>query len=343
MAGGPADVYSLAKTLCIFLTNKEFGFEGQYDPNSINGLQKFNFKLKNQGYIPNPEKPIYTKLLDDLLIDSTNNDPDQRPKIEEFVNKLKDWLDTYQEFSKHNPLQWSESQQKLFPLFIPTRVIWEKEVDIINVLNYIGSIESLNHMLFPYHGGLDLKGAKHGREEGNIELVADGYIYIVKPKRLIFESFSFEWEWNYFRLETGDLEPLNLNGSSHEEYDESLIELEPLNYISINYLDEGVYNGEEFPDTARVVNRVFHGSFVIFQKTSTYNRIQSTYDGRHNQMDADEFRAYISGKIDLIKGLRTESFVANHSKESNTTIDEIIFWILNKIFQKELKELFQKD
>ena len=43
--------------------------------------------------------------------------------------------------------------------------------------------------------------------------------------------------------------------------------------------------------------RWLSGAFVVFAKGSLYNSITATYDARHNQMTAVEFRQYIEGLI----------------------------------------------
>ena len=119
-----------------------------------------------------------------------------------------------------------------------------------------------------------------------------GHVLICKPKRLIFESFDFDEEWNYFRLECDRLEPSSYYPESLNR--ESLTELQPLLYTDANCSEYNDFNGIELPEGARSVDRIlFECSFVFFRKTSTYNKIPSTYDARHNKMTTDEFRNYI--------------------------------------------------
>src|SRR5665648_91318 len=47
------------------------------------------------------------------------------------------------------------------------------------------------------------------------------------------------------------------------------------------------------PKNARVVSRYFTGSFVIFAKSSPYNKNHVTYDARHDRMNSKKFRQYI--------------------------------------------------
>ena len=45
--------------------------------------------------------------------------------------------------------------------------------------------------------------------------------------------------------------------------------------------------------SARIISRYFRGSFVIFAKSSPYNKNHVTYDARHDRMNSKKFRQYI--------------------------------------------------
>lgn len=292
-----ADIYSLAKTLWIFLTENNKGFDGQYSIESIIHLKKF--------YPKN-----YTSPIDDLLIACTDNDPNRRLTAEQFVIALKEWKILNEDFLETNQQQWFEIQTKLFPTSIPTRVIWEDINDMVKVLKIVCSYDNLNHMFFPDGGGLDLEDARLSFEEGCIELDFQ-LIDIVKPKRLIFESFGYHHEWNYFRLETAELEPSGVykvkkgkEVSERARYKEEVTQISPGFYKDYNYLENSYYIEDDDyrrPEGMRHISRWFRGSFVIFNKASVYNQTSSTYDGRHNKMSTDEFRSYIQRSVDHFK------------------------------------------
>ena len=109
---------------------------------------------------------------------------------------------------------------------------------------------------------------------------------------MIFESFGDDTEWNYFRLETGNLEPMN--PEKVYENQELLAEINPGIYTDYECLEYDDFNGESLTSSARGITRVIQGDFVIFQKTSLYNKNPRTYDGRHNKLTADQFRDHIS-------------------------------------------------
>lgn len=155
--GLSADVYSLSKTLWILLTGIQKGFEGQYSPTGSIGLSN---------YVPD----IYLNILEDLLVKSTENDPNFRPNIDEFIYTLSTWNDIQNSFYKRNDLDWKTVQYNLFPTNIPEYAEWTNIEMICNILNIVGGIKALNHMFFDKGGGLDLEGAKLSYEKGLIEL-----------------------------------------------------------------------------------------------------------------------------------------------------------------------------
>lgn len=299
----PADVYSLAKTLWIYLTGNEKGFDGQYSVDSIIHLKKFY-------------PSHYTTPIDNILMRSTDNDPLKRPDIDDFISGLLKWKELEENFHEQNLEQWFEVQTKLFPTSIPSRVIWEDIDDILKILKVVCSYDNLNHTFFPGGGGLDMEDACRSLEDGCIELYF-GTTYIVKPKRLIFESFGYHHDWNYFMLENYDLEKTDV----YEEDDpsgimrntEDLIEIYPMNYkrYDYNYMDDDeYYSGYRPKPKMRYISRSLGGNFVLFCKRSSYNLNGSTYDGRHNKVSVEEFRNYIQRNVNANKKKHEEmSFI----------------------------------
>jgi hypothetical protein len=217
---------------------------------------------------------------------------------------------------------------------VPQRAIWEDTDSIAEILNYLGSVDGLNHMFLPDGGGMDLRGARQGLEPGTIELIIDdGVVYVVKPKRLIFESFDFSWEWNYFRLETGGLAVTGIV----EVYlnRERLFEIAPLQYISEADRERDWEGERKYPSGPRHVDRFINGDFLVVGKASSYNQIPSTYDGRHSQMGTDEFRDYISQKVQLVRQMLRDEKVAKLASEKGLTIDDVVFAYLDKVFSRE--------
>ncbi len=164
-------------------------------------------------------------------------------------------------------------------------------------------------------------------EPGCIELHTT-FWNIVRPVSLTLEIFPGDAQWNYLRLESAKLDPIEIyeeldggdeqfgDADDQEEHSaeenqhrlaerasEELTEIDEETYASREVWDEGRYNGEELPEGARVVVRWFGGAFVIFQKTSFYNLAHGrldAYNGRHNTMSAAEFRSHVA---ELRKGV----------------------------------------
>jgi len=199
------------------------------------------------------------------------------------------------DFYGQNKTDWDEILRDIFPNGILKHCEWTDLNQIVSILNKIGSKDASNHMFYPTGGGLDIESAQLSTEDGCIELFT-GLTDILKPKFLSFESFRDD-RWNYFRIETNELQPSNVEDSERDNFSEELTELTAGKYVSRRHWDEGEYNGGPLPKGARVLTRYFKGSFVIFSKSSPYNQKSSTYDGRHNKMSAVEFRAYIENVI----------------------------------------------
>lgn len=332
-AGKPADVYSLAKTLWILVAGKKHGFPGQYNSDSVNGLKSILLSGANNTRQPlTKENLSYIKPLDDLLHESTSDDPSRRPSISQFVERLEQWIQVYRDFRKTNSLQWQDIQQKLFPISLPQRVEWVSIEDIAKVLGVLCSYDCLNHMYFPDGGGMDLLKVSVGLEPNTLELVVgEKNILIVKPKRLLFESFGFDMEWNYFRLETGQLKPTGIT-PEHDKREE-LAEIEPLYYISLNDWEVDRENERRYPKDSRLVKRYIQGDFLILQKTSPYNRISYTYSGNFSAMNSEEFRQYYSDKIELIYTLLDNGEIMRNYVGNGWSVNDFMRTLLKEVFR----------
>ncbi|WP_144468583.1 protein kinase domain-containing protein [Bacillus pumilus] len=277
--GKKADVYSLAKTLWMLLTGSFYGFEGTYDESSKRmGL---NYFFPKQHLVE----------LNSLLYDSTREEPELRPSMNEFSERLKEWLSIRADFQKSNLSQWSYIQNKLFKNYVPDSATWTDINDIVSVLNLLGTMPGLNHMFLPGGGGLDLNSVSLAIEEGCIEINAQA-LYIGKPKKLIVENIDKDYIWSYFRLELETINPI-FEISPNYSYEMLTDDLsgEYFPWICANY---GYYeDGKPLPKGYKMVNRYLKGDFVMFSKASIYNQINSTYDGRHNDANAEIFRQYI--------------------------------------------------
>lgn len=281
--GLPADIYSLAKSLWIALTNVELGFDGQYTTTSTLALSNY---LQEE----------YTTTLDQLLFECTENAPHQRPTISTFISQLKEWQKISRDFHARNLTEWTELIKKLFPIAHPDRSCWTNIDSIYIILSEISNTKSLNHMFYPTGGGDSIIKVSRATENGMIALhTSEKMVNILKPKKLTYESFGEDTSWSYFRLEAAPVMPSNINDhTGRDGAREVLTEISPGKYAKYECWENNEFNGQPLPESARIASRFTRGSFVFFSTRSTYNLDPSTYDGRHNMMTEDEFREYIA-------------------------------------------------
>lgn len=208
----------------------------------------------------------------------------------------KEALENYKKFREENIKHWSNLLNNIFPFGIPESAVWTDKLAITYVLDALGEGAQTCHMFVPTGGGTDLAGAKEAFEEDCIEIKGGGGSEIVKPTKLIFQSFPNQPNnWAYFRLETDELEPIS--DYFYEGLSEGLTLRQDGVYEDVSLFD--YYDEEEQPELigCRRVVRYTKSAFVIFAKTSLYNNLKGKldgYNGKHNEMNADQFKEYIS-------------------------------------------------
>lgn len=284
--GGPADVYSFAKTLWIAMTGETRGFDGQY---SADGALALSLRHDKTFLAP----------LDRLLTAATDNDPAVRPTMTEVAVRLDDWLSLIADFHRRNLDEWIEVQNRLFPFASPSRACWSEFEDILGVLRLASQTEGLNHMFFPDGGGLTIRAVEPSIEAGSILLDCD-LKFVIRPQRLTFESFGRGSPWNYFRLEAAEVPPSGTDGAYLPEsgYKEGICEISPGEYVELDAWEHGEHEDEPLPRGARPLYRILKGSFVIFSTRSHYNLDPATYDARHEKLGEGRFRSYIERERD---------------------------------------------
>lgn len=315
--GKKADVFSLAKTMWMFLTEDETGFDGVYSYLDSNHGLRFIDKYTNE----------HTVEIDELLKEATDNNPDNRPTIKGFKEKLLGWIDIYVDMDKSQVSDWSFLNKQIFGSNAPDSSSWSNSKKIIEILNVIGKTSAYNHMFFSKGGGLDFSFAKVAAEENCIKLYDTmGFCHIAKPKKLYYEGFEGDFKWNYFLLEFDNLESIFKDNNDQDE--EYLVEDIPGHYVSANYAQYGVYDydiGNPLPDGSEVVRRFTRGKILIVMKNGPYNRISETYDGRHGDCTAIEFRDYMDGLIKIYSDNILEYGKSSVSLKSNDKeLEEII-------------------
>ncbi|MCH5458260.1 protein kinase domain-containing protein [Bacillus cereus] len=283
----PADVYSFAKTLWIILTGEEYAFDGQFNYFENNKLQN---KYPDQHFVE-----LYK-----LLADSTVENPEKRPTIDEFLIRLQEWESIAQNEREAHKSLWRFIEQTVVQQKNPSTVIWRDKIQVVEILKQL-TILNFNHTFIHSGGGMDLIDIKLLEEiEKDMVMIDFGYGrgHVFKVKKLIWELPNEDPAFSYFRLEFDKIDPiypkvveeLENSGKNQEFGDYDKIVSENL-IVNNNGEYENYYEDDEIAHFS--VTRWFDGSFLIVPKGSIYNFIHSTYDGRHSKFNADEFREYM--------------------------------------------------
>jgi hypothetical protein len=202
------------------------------------------------------------------------------------------------EFHEKAAQRWRSAIVAQFGAIVPKSARWENLQQIIEVLRKVVE-KTNNHALLPRGGGMDLLSVRSSHESGCIELsVAEREVYVVRPKRLIFEHIEHSPKDSFFLLELDTLAPSGIYGNLGLDYEE-LVELPAVGYVEREVWDRGYTGYDEsgheipIPDEARLVVRDLKRKVMLVSKGSLCNSIPETYDGRHSNMTADQIRRQI--------------------------------------------------
>ncbi|MFT0562243.1 protein kinase domain-containing protein [Bacillus cereus] len=293
----PADVYSFAKTLWIILTGEVFAFDGQFNCFENNKLQ-------------NKYETIHFVELYQLLMDSTAENPEKRPTIEKFLNRLIAWEEISKDNTKVDKSRWRFIEQHVIHQKYPSTLIWRDKIQVVDILKQL-SIVNFNHTFIHDGGGMDSIGIEIFDDiEKDMVMLNFGpnMSQVFKIKRLIWELPNEDPEFSYFRLEFEKLNPIYPDSIAEQE---KMIK-EYLNDFRVLASEDLIINNNKGYEPYREddeqalfsIKRWFNGSFLIVPKGSIYNQISTTYDGRHSEFNADDFREY----MELLQ------YVYNHEK-----------------------------
>lgn len=280
-----ADVFSLAKTFWIFLSENENSFDGQFVSNET---LSFDEKYKNE-YL----QPLYT-----LFEKCTEHDLEKRPSINDLLGELQYYLKLRDEWDERISYQWRELINNLFPMVVPLRTVWTDTDKILKILKMISKYQDLNHMFYPTGGGVDLDSAEKGREKNSITI---NYTEIMFPEKLTLECCP-ENEWNYFWLQLKNIEPIfSENKGRFAEY---LVDYDSKEYVNESY-ESATQREREYPTGSEIKEymRYLKGAFVIFAKNSPYNignyslggsKKFDAYQPYHEKLGEEDFRKLIN-------------------------------------------------
>ncbi|WP_293742056.1 protein kinase [uncultured Pedobacter sp.] len=277
-----ADVYSLAKTLSILVTGSKFGFEGQYVPNSNISIDKFVEVMINKSTLAGEWYYHSTVILDNLLRETTDNDPDKRPSAKGFYEILKFWFETNDEFESRNPYEWRDALETIFPHGTPATCEWTSVPQIFSVMKRMVAYDNLNYFFYPERGGDMMR--KIEISPNRRALIINGDM-LITPEKLIFRS-SENQNVTYFRLVVQPVQHHTVEGEGEirEEY------IADAAYNFLAEIDAGV--------EGREIEQYLRGSFIFVNKRSRINALNGMYrnglfldghGGVHDKIPHDEY------------------------------------------------------
>jgi hypothetical protein len=194
------------------------------------------------------------------------------------------------EHIKENSTKWKTLLNKIFSIEIPERAEWLDDESILSILKLISDSGADIHAFFTFGGGEDLEAVIKSNEEGCIELSLGGIANIIRPGKLMFESFSKDdFESMYFRLVSGKLEESGVYESEQIKY-EQVTEISPLHYEKRSVWDANEYKGELLSSEARLVVRILEGDLLLFSKTSPYRVALDKTDSNKLSQESDQFK-----------------------------------------------------
>lgn len=333
-----SDVYSFAKTIWILLTGQDKSFDGQY-----------SYKDSMIRLLSYREDGEPLAILDNMLIQATENQPENRQDMDFIIKSLDKFLGSTH--SEKTNYEWEFISKILFPYGVPTTSIWRSSNDIVQTLKELTYFDNLNHIFFG-SGGLDLIEVTASKEDGFIELNCDGIIHKLKPKALRFETFENN-EWNYFLLELDTVQEIIVSGKKIKplglaDYEE-VVEIEIGKYIPLwceHYgRDMTSDNKEKFSKDARTIAVCLNGKYLLCNKKGPYNRVQSTYNGYQNYFHVEDFRKF----VDLAMNDRRAFDIAQkivHSKIQDNEKVELFEALVNNRYEynsRILEIISEKD
>jgi len=281
---GVRHVYSLAKTLWILITNDNKCFDGRYEWND----PKIGLHFR-----PGLERSHLSEI-EDLLRRATSNEPEERPTMAVIVEELKQWQESSEDEVKAQISEWEFLKKYIFGQYTPSSAVFTDINDIVSILGIVCGMPAYNHTLLSVKGGGDLRRVMLYNEPETVLLDLDGWMIVLKPKELRIELFANS-AWNYLVL-TADHLPA-IEGIPCAKNVQELVCDFPQHYVDAKDAVYGVYDydsGRRLPTDALRLERWMSGSLLIVPKEGPYNRIQSVYDGRHDELSHEDFRNYIN-------------------------------------------------
>lgn len=206
--------------------------------------------------------------------------------------------DENRQFVRDNSAEWKDCIQRAFGRAPAKSAYWDDLEDALEVLaQFMG--RSLNHTMLPDGGGLDMCHVASYHEPGMMDFQSsERQSYVLRFKSMHFEYVRDHPAESFFLVEADHLSPSGVYEEIARQSEE-LLEISPGEYQPRAIWDRGFLGYDRsdreipIPNEARLVSQYLSGKFLIVAKASRWNRTNSTYDGRHNRMTAQEIRAAI--------------------------------------------------
>lgn len=182
--------------------------------------------------------------------------------------------------------QWEQRLNELFDGIIPERAEWTKTMQIADVLDRMAG--DMNHFYFPNGGGQNLGICRSSGSLVEWSNTPDSRrFYVSRPIKLTFWSPGQTTREANFVLEVGDLESCIPDEPVPERGIEEVVELGNGESAARSAWDSSEHEGEELPDTARLLVRMLRaGRFALFSKGAYYARMRegefNAYSGKHS-------------------------------------------------------------
>ncbi len=274
-----ADIFSLAKTLWVLLTDQRHPFLGQY---SRYGNYSLDELLPKDRFVHEP--------IDDLLERCTHSIPDKRLGAREFAQALRNVLAAQGDFELRNPLQWAGAEA--WAISVPcTRVEWTDPAAIVQVVKILSRRDSLNHCFLPGGGGWDITDAELTEGGAAILLWHDTELAtVVRPTRLTLERIQGGAPRSYATLESATLKKLGVQKCN--KWYEKLLRCDEYTYMALPR------EYDPWPKGLTRISRYYEpGMFIIAPKGGIFNH-EDSYEGKGNALGRDKLRAaFESGLI----------------------------------------------
>jgi serine/threonine protein kinase len=213
----PADVYSFAKLIWIILTEDEDCFDGQYSKEKVFGLRCDKFNVAS------------IECIDQLLMESTNDDPAKRPTIEGALYLIDQWEQVISDEDLLKQEKRSVAAEDIRRTLKPKTSTFIEFDAILDILEKITDCYTVTSNQFEK---LSPKVCQRSQVFGTIEISDGRNTYIFKPKEIKMEIGKNEDI--YYLLEIQDITDQEIK----------IIEEEVVRSEEVTVLDTAATTGE---------------------------------------------------------------------------------------------------